>query len=78
MTKQDFNKIDSVVAFIAYASLFISVFVGIDYFNLRAENDLSEFGQVWTPVIVIGFAVLFAVIQTIRLRAYRINFAGGR
>lgn len=74
MTKEQFDKIDGFVGFIAYASLTFSVFIGIDYLNLRAGADLSEFGRTWTPIIVLATAVIFGVAQTLRLRAYRIHF----
>lgn len=70
MTEKDFQKFDSKVSGIAYASLVIALFTFVDYLVLLRNADLSEFGRTWSlPVFIIGL-VLFASLQSLRVVAH--------
>lgn len=78
MTDKEFQKIDGGMAFFAYGVLVFATFIYFDYVNLRAINDLTEFGREWTPIIAFaGFAV-FAIFQSLRVMAYYRRYGKGK
>jgi hypothetical protein len=77
MTNKEFDKVDDGIAFVAYGVLVLATFLYIDYVNLLAINDLTEFGREWTSVIAFaGFAV-FAILQSLRLVAHKRRYGKG-
>ena len=70
MTEQDFKAIDDRINAATLILLMFTTLLWADHFALSQDNDLSEFGRVWTPVIyTVGFSIA-GVLQALRAIAH--------
>ena len=67
MTQRTYDNIQGVLSYIVLISLAMALTFTVDYYNLLAVNDLSDWGARFTPPFIAGAWTIFGLAVVAKL-----------